>query len=88
MGMTTPGLIAVGEKIYILLDSKPLHINVSTFSEAIGYLLAVYYIFRIKYPEKLKNVFGFFEFVGKVQSEEITMNATIKNFVSTVFPSG
>jgi hypothetical protein len=85
MRMIHPGILVIGADTYILVDSKVLKIQCGSFSELIAYLLASYYVFNIEYDDQLKNVFGFLEFVGKVNSDRLVNSEIVKSVVRKIF---
>lgn len=67
-GMQQPGILIVGNKTFIKVDSFPLEVQCANFAELIGYLLASYYVFHLSYPLPLTSVFGFLEQLARLSS--------------------
>jgi hypothetical protein len=84
--MNRIGIICIGKTTYLLVTLIPVKLTCSSFTEAVGYLLAAYYVFRINYPEKLSNVFGFLEYVAQVKSPESVIAPSVKQIVASLFP--
>ncbi len=86
-GMDRAGILCIGKSLHLLLMSTPIQMSCSSFTEALGFLLAAFYVFRIKYPESLTTVFGFLEYVAKVKSNETSITPIVKQFVAQIFPA-
>ena len=86
-GMDRAGILCIGKSLHLLLMSTPIQMSCSSFTEALGFLLTAFYVFRIKYPENLTSVFGFFEYVAKVKSNETSITPIVKQFVAQIFPA-
>jgi hypothetical protein len=61
LGMIQPGIMYIGSKIFMKLETDAVEINVGCVSEAVAYLIAAYFVFNCKYPEPLTYVYGFLE---------------------------
>lgn len=61
-GIMQPMLIRCGEQVFIKLDHKAILISdPSCFADCVEFLVKCYFVFRTKYPNELRLVFGLFE---------------------------
>lgn len=65
--MSLPGILDLNGQYFIKVDDSAILLDVKTLDEAIGYLVAYYYILHIKYPPTLKFVLGFFERLFEIE---------------------
>ena len=80
-GMKQPGIITIGELYYLKLDKTASTLtSVSNIVEAVEYLLMSFFVFNVRYPYQLKNVYILLEFICKIRTniKSIPVNSLIK----------
>lgn len=83
--MLQPGVIVIGDLNYFVkLETELIEIKVGSLAEAMGYLVAVYFVFNCKYPPYLNIVFSLFEHLYDIKSDKgvLKSNATISSFMT------
>ena len=61
-GSKQPLLFSLGGEYYVKLDRQALHISSATcMCDAVQFLLMVFFVFNLKYPQELQMVFTFLE---------------------------
>ena len=83
-GMRQPGLIKIGETTWLKLEDEIVRIEASCVAEGVAYLLAIFYVFNMKYPSPLNGLYAFFEkLMGLSPSSTST---TVNDFYWKYFP--
>ena len=59
--MRQPGLIRIGGSTWFKLEDEAVKVEIGCIAEGVAYLLAIFYVFNMKYPAPLNVVYLFFE---------------------------
>ena len=83
-GMRQPGLFKIGETTWPKLEDEIVRIEANCVAEGVAYLLAIFYVFNMKYPSPLNGLYAFFEkLMGLSPSSTST---TVNDFYWKYFP--
>ena len=55
------GLIRTGGSTWFKIEDEPVKIEIGCIAEGVAYMLAIFYVFNMKYPVLLNGVNLFFE---------------------------
>lgn len=62
-------MLQIGEKFHVKIQDSAFLLKVKTLEEALGYLVAYYYVLHHNFPKSVKFVFSFFDRLFGMSSE-------------------
>lgn len=81
-GMVQPGILIINNAKYFLkIQTEVVEVNVSCVAEAVAMLIATYFNFNYKYPNKLNMTFAFLEHLFSIPNAP-KPNLTLSKFIS------
>ena len=68
--MTQPGLVCIGTDYYLKLDHQLVNLsNASNIIDAVQVLFMSCYVFNVSFPNDIRSVFNYIEFVTGMTTE-------------------